>query len=201
MSIDNINTYYSGGYYNLSQSEANYLNYETNTTVGSVSTEFLDVASVNNLPTWSNKITVYTNSTGSSAGSVNLTNSTLNIENDTQQFLTIINNTGFILPITYKTETINLIDGSGVNLTYANGIIFPVGGTAGSIDLATTEYGQYIYSNGTNWVVGTNEIKIGAGAGQTGQGTGSIAIGSGAGNAGQRSALFRMLYKSYFGAY
>jgi len=43
MSIDNIGTYYSGGYYNAPQPEMSYLNYDINTTVGSISTEYFDI--------------------------------------------------------------------------------------------------------------------------------------------------------------
>jgi len=43
MSIYNIGTYYSGGYYDASQPEMSYLNYDINTTVISISTEYFDI--------------------------------------------------------------------------------------------------------------------------------------------------------------
>ena len=119
MSIDNIRTYYSGGYYNLSQAEASYLNYDINTTVGSVSTEFFDIIDPSNAPrpTWSNKITVYTNSTGQTGSvPVNFEPSVENIANGDQQFLTVVNNAGIPLTGTVGTETITLNVNSAVNL-------------------------------------------------------------------------------------
>ena len=97
MSIDNIPTYYSTGYYNPSQAQAEYLNYDINTTTGSSSTEYIDLNLSNYLnpplPTWKNKITVYTNVnedvfTNGNNVVINLTNVDLG---DVQQELMIVN--------------------------------------------------------------------------------------------------------------
>jgi hypothetical protein len=48
-----------------------------------------------------------------------------------------------------------------------------------------TTYGQYLFYNGSAWVVGTTQISIGALSGQSGQSSGAIAIGYNAGHTNQ----------------
>ena len=98
MSIDNIPTNYYGGYYSVSQAEMSYLNYDINTTTGSLSTEYFDITSTINPPnpTWFNKITAY-KSANSLTGTaiIDLSASVSNITNEDtyQQILVIANET------------------------------------------------------------------------------------------------------------
>jgi hypothetical protein len=54
-------------------------------------------------------------------------------------------------------------------------------GASWDVGLDTNAPGQYIYSNGTGWTTGGDNIKLGAGAGRFLQGDNSIAIGLGCG--------------------
>ena len=100
MSIDNIATNYHGGYYSSSQAQMAYLNYDINTTVGSLSTEYFDISN-NNIPkpTWSNKITVYKSSSllfTNITIDLNLSVANITNENEYQQILVIANETPHI---------------------------------------------------------------------------------------------------------
>jgi hypothetical protein len=60
-------------------------------------------------------------------------------------------------------------------------------GPGGGISQTGTNFGNYLYWDGTTWVVGDQKISIGANAGQYGQGPNAIALGTAAGQTGQQS--------------
>jgi len=74
--------------------------------------------------------------------------------------------------------------GSDATLTGATG----VQGPQGTFGLNGTNYGNYVYWNGTNWAVGDTQVNIGAFAGQDGQEIGAVAIGNYAGYYSQLSS-------------
>ena len=55
------------------------------------------------------------------------------------------------------------------------------------LTLAGTNPGDYIYWNGSQWVVGDTAVSLGAFAGQTSQGAKAVAIGANAGQTSQQS--------------
>ena len=57
----------------------------------------------------------------------------------------------------------------------------------GAIIPAGVTFGEFLYWDGTQWVIGSDEVKIGSSAGENSQGQNAIAIGNGAGLASQGS--------------
>ena len=144
MSIDNISSNYYGGYYIPSQSEMSYLNYDINTTVGSLSTEYFDIVDTNSvpLPTWFNRITVYkSNNSNISAVSIDLSASVSNItsEETFQQILVISNETTNItLNVKIGSNMTVMAPSVALNFIYtkrsANDIsLLAIGGVGGAI--------------------------------------------------------------------
>jgi hypothetical protein len=60
-------------------------------------------------------------------------------------------------------------------------------GSGGGITQVGTNFGNYLYWDGTTWVVGDQKISIGANAGQYDQGPNAVALGTAAGQTGQQS--------------
>jgi hypothetical protein len=65
------------------------------------------------------------------------------------------------------------------------GVTGPTGSNGSPFELKTTNFGQYISSNGTGWVVGSTKIAIGTNAGGPTQDQVSIAVGVNAGQVGK----------------
>ena len=65
-------------------------------------------------------------------------------------------------------------------------------GATGTISINGINFGDYIYWNGTKWVVSNSNIILGINAGFTGQGQDSIAIGNFAGNINQARRAIAM---------
>jgi hypothetical protein len=61
-------------------------------------------------------------------------------------------------------------------------------GATGSFTPTGTNFGEYIYWNGSQWTIGEDTISLGSFAGSGGQGTGAVAIGLNAGLSGQNQA-------------
>jgi hypothetical protein len=61
-------------------------------------------------------------------------------------------------------------------------------GAGGGISQVGTSFGNYLYWDGTTWVVGDRNISIGANAGKTNQDTDAIALGTTAGQTDQGSS-------------
>lgn len=61
--------------------------------------------------------------------------------------------------------------------------------TGGRVLPSATTYGQYIYYNGTDWIVGGNKVSIGNNAGLISQSGGAIAIGRDAGHGNGDSSI------------
>jgi hypothetical protein len=59
-----------------------------------------------------------------------------------------------------------------------------------------TTFGNYLYWNGTAWVVGSTSVLLGANAGQTNQATGAVAIGYQAGNSNQSTGSVAIGYQA-----
>jgi hypothetical protein len=66
-----------------------------------------------------------------------------------------------------------------------SGATGPTGPTGGLDALSASTYGDYIYWNGSTWAVGSQNINLGANAGQTQQGQLAVAIGNSAGQSTQ----------------
>ena len=66
-----------------------------------------------------------------------------------------------------------------------SGVTGPTGPTGGLDLLSASTYGDYIYWNGSTWAVGSQNINLGANAGQGTQGTQAVAIGANAGQGTQ----------------
>ena len=77
---------------------------------------------------------------------------------------------------------------SGSGVTGPAGATGPAGPTGGLDVLSASTYGDYIYWNGSTWAVGSQNINLGANAGQIGQVTNAVAIGAGAGQSIQGNA-------------
>jgi len=91
-------------------------------------------------------------------------------------------------------------DASGtIYTTNAAGVTGSVGSTGptGPTPQGTT-FGDYLYWNGTAWVVGSTSVLLGANAGQTNQATGSVAIGYQAGNSNQSTGSVAIGYQAGF---
>ena len=71
----------------------------------------------------------------------------------------------------------------------------PVGPT-GTFGLTGTTFGDYVFYDGTGWAVGSNQINLGAGAGQTGQGVYGVAVGYQAGADTQGSNSVAIGYRA-----
>ena len=72
--------------------------------------------------------------------------------------------------------TTNIASLSSLTVSSINGLLTLSAGTS---------YGDYLYWNGTNWVIGDTNVVIGGGAGRTNQGAQAIAIGVSAGSNNQ----------------
>jgi hypothetical protein len=123
-----------------------------------------------------------TNVGGTNTIAINATGST---------FTTNQNNSFFVSPVRPATS-INVLyyDPFSKEITYGAVPVSGSGSGSGSITSngipdGATQYGEYLYFNGTTWAIGSDKINIGAGAGATGQTATAIAIGSNAGNLGQ----------------
>ena len=59
-------------------------------------------------------------------------------------------------------------------------------GPTGFISISGSEYGDYVFWNGSAWAVGRTSVNIGSFAGNTNQGSSTVAIGNSAGNTNQQ---------------
>jgi hypothetical protein len=94
-------------------------------------------------------------------------------------FATDQNNSFFVSPVR-PARSINVLyyDPFSKEVTYGS---VPVDAGSG-LPSGASKHGEYLYFNGLTWLIGSDKVSIGAGAGATLQMAGAIAIGSNAGN-------------------
>ncbi len=115
-------------------------------------------------------------------------------------FSTNQNDSFFVTPVRPATS-INVLyyDPYSKEVTYGAVPSSGNGGTAtNGIPTGATQYGEYLYFNGTTWSIGSAKVSIGAGAGAQGQANAAIAIGTDAGRSNQGSNAIAIGSKAGF---